>query len=384
MSLSVKSLLLSSFAFLLVSAPAFAQTAAIEGVVKGPDGKPIPNAIVNIDRTDIKGHYPLKTDKKGHYGHYGLPLGGKFDITVVIDGQVRDKMQNVPTKGDPTTIDFNLKDQSAGAGAPAGAPGAPPPPPAEADRSMTKEQRAEAEKQQKAREAALAKNKELNDAYTAGRAALDAKMYDAAIEPLTKASTLDDKQVAVWSALADAYVGAAGTKSGADASALYDKGFEAFRKAIELKPDDAAYYNNYALALAKDKKIDEAKTNLDKAAQLDPPGAGKYFYNMGALLVNSGQNEAAGDEFKKAIGADPTYADAQYQYGVYLASKATTDASGKIVAAPGTTEALQKYLELKPDGPFAPSAKELIAQLGGSVSTTFSNPNAPASNKKKK
>ena len=34
-------------------------------------------------------------------------------------------------------------------------------------------------------------------------------------------------------------------------------------------------------------------TNLDKAAQLDPPGAGKYFYNMGALLVNSAQNEAA-------------------------------------------------------------------------------------------
>jgi hypothetical protein len=102
---------------------------------------------------------------------------------------------------------------------------------------------------------------------------------------------------------------------------------------------------------------------------------------MGALLVNSAQNEAAGDEFKKAIAADPTYADAQYQYGVYLASKATADASGKIVAAPGTVEALSKYLELKPDGPFAPSAKELIAQLGGTVSTTFTNPNAP---KKKK
>ena len=208
-------------------------------------------------------------------------------------------------------------------------------------------------------------------------------MYDAAIEGFNKAAMIDDKQVAIWSGLADAYVGAAAAKTGADASALYDKGFDAFRKAIELKPDDAAYYNNFALALAKDKKIDEAKTNLDKAAQLDPPGAGKYFYNMGALLVNSAQNEAAGEEFKKAIAADPNYADAQYQYGVYLASKATADASGKIIAAPGTIEALQKYLELKPDGPFAPSAKELIAQLGGTVSTTFTNPNAPANNKKK-
>lgn len=375
MSFPLKSLALSGLALLFLSLPAFSQTSIIEGVVKDPDGKPLQGAVVNIERTDIKGHYTVKTDKKGHYGHYGLPLGGKFDVSVVVDGQVKDMMKGVPTSGMPTTLDFNLKSAQAAA-----APGAAP---TEADRGMTKEQKAEFEKQNKAREAALAKNKELNDAYTAGRAALDAKMYDQAIEAFEKAAMLDDKQVAVWSGLADAYVGAAAAKP-ADAAMLYDKGFDAFRKAIELKPDDAAYYNNFALALAKDKKIDEAKTNLDKAAQLDPPGAGKYFYNMGALLVNSAQNEAAGEEFKKAIAADPTYADAQYQYGVYLASKATADASGKIVAAPGTVEALQKYIELKPDGPFAPSAKELIAQLGGTVNTTFTNPNAPANNKKKK
>jgi Tfp pilus assembly protein PilF len=372
---AVKSLLLSGLTFLFLCLPAFAQTSVIEGVVKDPDGKPLQGAVINIDRTDIKGHYTVKTDKKGHYGHYGLPLGGKYDITVMVDGQAKDSMKGVPTKGDPTTLDFNLKNAQAAA-----APGAAP---QEADRGMTKEQKAEFEKQNKAREAALAKNKELNDAYTVGRAALDAKMYDEAIEGFNKAAVMDPMQVAIWSGLADAYVGAAQAKP-TEASALYDKAFDAFRKAIELKPDDAAYYNNFALALAKDKKIDEAKANLDKAAQLDPPGAGKYFYNMGALLVNSAQNEAAGDEFKKAITADPTYADAQYQYGVYLASKATADASGKIIAAPGTTEALQKYLELKPDGSFAPSAKELIAQLGGTVSTTFTNPNAPASNKKKK
>jgi len=380
MSLSFKSFALSGLALLFLSLPAFSQTSTIEGIVKDPDGKPLPNAQIIIDRTDIKGHYTLKTDKKGHYGHYGLPLGGTYDVTVSVDGQVKDSMKGVRTKGDPATVNFDLKNQQQQAAAGA-APGAPP---AEADRSMTKEQRAELEKQNKAREAALAKNKELNDAYTAGRAALDAKMYDAAIESLTKASMLDDKQVAVWSGLADAYVGLADTKSGPDAAAAYDKAFEAYKKSIELKPDDAAYYNNYALALAKAKKIDEAKTNLDKAAQLDPPGAGKYFYNMGALLVNSAQNDAAGEEFKKAIAADPTYADAQYQYGVFLTSKASTDPTGKIVPAPGTIEALQKYLELKPDGPFAQSAKELIAGLGATVSTTFQNPNAPANNKKKK
>jgi tetratricopeptide (TPR) repeat protein len=378
MSFPMKSLALSGFALLFLSLPAFSQTSIIEGIVKDPDGKPLPNAVINIHRTDIKGDYTVKTDKKGHYGHYGLPLGGVYDISVTVDGQLKDLIKGVRTKGDPTTEDFNLKSAQAQAAAA----------PAEAERGMTKAQKDEFEKQNKAREAQIAKNKELNDTYTAGRTALDAKMYDEAIEALTKAAALDDKQVAIWSGLADAYVGAAGMKP-AEASALYDKGFDAFRKAIELSgtmdpKDQASYYNNFALALAKDKKIDEAKVNLDKAAQLDPTGAGKYFYNMGALLVNSAQNEAAGDEFKKAIAADPTYADAHYQYGLYLTSKATTDATGKIIPAPGTIESLQKYLELKPDGPFAQSAKELIAGLGGTVSTNYVNPNAPANTKKKK
>jgi tetratricopeptide (TPR) repeat protein len=209
-------------------------------------------------------------------------------------------------------------------------------------------------------------------------------MYDTAVESFNKAALLDDTQIAVWTGLADAYVGAAGQKTGADASALYDKGFDAYRKAIALKGDDPAFYNNFALALARDKKMDEARTNLDKAIQLDPTGAGKYYYNMGALLVNSGQNDAAGEDFKKCLAADPTYADCDYQWGVTLAAQAGVDAkTGKITPAPGTIEALQKYLDLKPDGPHAAEAKDLITQLGGTLSTTFVNPNAAANKKKK-
>ncbi len=376
MSLTWKSLapasLAVSFSLLLFSLPAFAQTTIIEGIVKDPDGKPLPGAIVKIERTDIKGNYQVKTDKKGHYGHYGLPIG-TYDVTVLVDNQVKDLMKGIRTTTSmPIEQNFDLKAATAATGGPITA---------EQEKGMTKEQKDAYEKANKAREEQLAKNKELNDAYQAGKQALDAKMYDAAIENFNKAAMLDDKQVAVWSGLADAYIGAAATKTGADASALYDKGFDAFRKAIELKPDDPAYYNNFALALAKDKKLDDAKTNLAKAIQLDPTGAGKYYYNMGALLVNGGQSEAAGEQFKKAIDADPTYADAQYQYGLYLTSKAETDKSGKITPAPGTIEALQKYLDLKPDGPFAPSAKELIASLGGTVNATFSNPNAKGKKK---
>jgi hypothetical protein len=66
-----------------------------------------------------------------------------------------------------------------------------------------------------------------------------------------------------------------------------------------------------------------------------------------------------------------------------LAAKAGADPkTGAVQPVPGTIEELQKYLELKPDGVNAQSAKEMIAALGGSVSTSFQNPNAPKGKKK--
>jgi tetratricopeptide (TPR) repeat protein len=143
-------------------------------------------------------------------------------------------------------------------------------------------------------------------------------------------------------------------------------------------------HNNYALALAQSKKFDEAQVELGKAAQIEPANAGKYYYNLGALLVNNGQSDAAGEAFKKAIDADPNYADAQYQYGIFLIGKAKLGADGKYEPVPGTREAFQKYLELKPDGPFAESAKGMLASLSGAVDTSYQNPAAPKKKSTKK
>ena len=104
---------------------------------------------------------------------------------------------------------------------------------------------------------------------------------------------------------------------------------EAYSKAIELKPDDPGSHNNYALALAKAKKFPEMQAELKKAADLDPQNAGKYYYNLGAMLVNSGQAEAAGEAFKKAIELTPTYADAYYQYGVTWSDRRRSTGDGK-------------------------------------------------------
>jgi tetratricopeptide (TPR) repeat protein len=365
---------------------ASAQVSGIEGIVKDPDGKPVVGAVIKIERKDIKGNYNVKTDRKGHYGHYGLPLG-TYKLTLMVDDKEVDRVDNVRTRlGDPLSIPFNMhpqqQQQAQAQGSPGG--GAQAAPPAEKDRSMSKEQKEAYDKANKEREAQLAKNKVLNEAFQNGRAAMDAKNYDGAIENFKKASEMEGgNQFVIWANLADAYGNAAKEKP-TDAGTLRTSAIEAYKKAIELKPDDPSLYNNYALVLGYQKQIPEAQAALEKAAQLDPPGAGRYYYNLGAVLVNTGQNDPAGVAFKKAIDADPNYADAQYQYGIYLTSQAKTDSSGKVTAVPGTIEAFQKYLDLKPDGPFADAAKSMIQMLGGTVTTTFQNPSKSKTPAKKK
>jgi tetratricopeptide (TPR) repeat protein len=361
---------------LLFSAAAFAQTTTIAGDVKGADGKLVQNAQIQITRTDIKASYKTKTDKKGHYVYAGLPIG-TYNITVEVEGKPADQVNGVRTKtGDPMEISFDLA-KSASAAASAGAP-----PAEEPNRAMSAKDKAEFEKQKKAQEEALAKNKALNDAFNVGKDAAAAKNWDAAIDGFEKASTLDANQHVVWSNLADAYLNRSDARTGADKQSDLDKGIAAYGKAIAIKPDDPAYHNNYALGLAKNKKFDEAQAELTKAAQLDAANAGKYYYNLGAVYVNTGQAEPAGTAFKKAMDVDPNYADAYYQYGVYLIGKATTTPEGKIVPPDGTAEAFQKYLALKPDGAFADAAKAMIQTMGGTIETSFGNKKQPANKKK--
>src|ERR1039458_9498427 len=85
-----------------------AQITSLEGYVKGSDGKPVEKAVINIDRTDIKGHYPTKTDKKGHYIYTGLPIG-TYNISLLVDGKEADSVKGVKTHpGDPVQNDFDL------------------------------------------------------------------------------------------------------------------------------------------------------------------------------------------------------------------------------------------------------------------------------------
>jgi tetratricopeptide (TPR) repeat protein len=365
----LRKLLLILPASLLFSVMGWAQTAAFEGMVKGADGKPQQGAVMKIERQDVKGNYSVKTDKKGHYYYGGLPLG-TYKISVVVDGQERDSKGGAAKLGEPVSVSFDL---SAGGRAPEAD---------ESGRALSAEQKAALEKANKEQAASLAKNKALNDAFNAGKTAAAANQWDGAIEAFTKAGELDANQHVVWGNLADSYVSRAkATPTGKDADLT--KAADAYLKAIAIKGDDSAYHNNYALVLAQQKKFDEAQAELTKAAQIDPANAGRFYFNLGAVYINTGNADPAAASFKKAIDLDPNYAEAYYQYGLSLMGKATIE-NGKTVAPPGTQEAFQKYLELAPAGPNAETSKAMLASMGATVQTNFSQgKSAPAQQKKK-
>lgn len=382
---TLRKLLIAVPLALLFSTACWAQMTTIEGDVIGEDGKPLKDAILKIERKDQKGSYKTKSDKKGHYIHTGLPIGG-YTITLEVAGKDVDHADiNRTSTSDSSVINFDMKELAArvakaNAGAATGVGGLSK----EEEKKMTPEQKAAYEKNLKDNAAKMAKNKELNDAFNAGVEAQTAKNWEVAITNYEKASQVDPTQHVVWGRLADCYSQVAKAKTGAERDATYEKANAAYVKAIEIKADAPEYHINYAIALANEKKIAEAQVELQKAIALDPTQAGKCYYNLGAVLTNTGQTEEALTYFKKAIDADPTYADAYYQYGIALMSKVTIGADGKMIAAPGTAEAFNKYLELAPTGPNAQPAKDMLTSLGATIDTGFSKPGEKKQTPKKK
>ncbi len=201
--------------------------------------------------------------------------------------------------------------------------------------------------------------------------------YQTAATELEAAAQADPTQHVVFAQLAEAYAGLGRTKRGDESREAYKRAIETYEKAIALKPDDASYHNNYGLVLVAAGDLQKGQEELGKAAQLDPANAARYYFNLGAVLTNSGRGKEATEAFRKATETNPNYGEAWYQLGVSLLSEAKLDEkTGKTTAAPGTIEALQKYLELEPSGPHSAEAKGMIDMLSATVQTEIKSEKA--------
>jgi tetratricopeptide (TPR) repeat protein len=355
---------------LSLAAVATAQTGSIHGEVT-ENGVGVKDMVIKIERTDVKGNYQVKTKKKGDFFHAGLPLG-TYNVALEVNGEIVDRLNGVRLgmgSGDPIKFDLTeIKNRQAAAQS-----GGAAEPPKEVIASMSPEEKKKYEEALKKRQEQLTKNKDLNEAFNLGMTAKREGNFQVAAEQLGKAAALDATQDVVFANLADSQAAWADKTGGDERKKLLADAIVSYNKAIELKPDAAAYYNNLGLAQIKSGATDEGGANLAKAAQMDPANGGKYYFNLGAVMVNSGNTDGAVDAFQKATEVDPNYAEAYYQLGTAMVGKAQTKEDGSIIPAPGTVEAFQKYLEIAPSGPNAASAQMMIQSLTGAVETEFSN-----------
>lgn len=391
--------------FLSCITPLFAQKAVLTGSVRDMDGKPVAGATIGFQiYEDHTKRVEATTDKKGNFARSNMQPG-LYTYFIEVDGKLRAQVNYYlsgagvnrdfdvklgPENATPMMYDckpesvnciiFDVRKPKVVSVAASGLSLPPTPPPPAVAKGASKEEK-ETVKQ---REEQLAQRAAVNGLYSDGKIALAARQYDVAIENLTKAAAIEPRQPLIWSGLGEAYSGLAVKSPSDERKENYNQAIEAYKKAIALRPDDAGMYNDYAVVLASSGKLDDAKTSLAKAIELDPAHQGQFHFNMAAILANSGQVDPALDEFRLSVAADPGNADAHYQYGVTLFGKATVNAAGKMVAPPGTAEELQKSLDLQPDGPNAGAAKELIAAMGVTVNTNYKDPAAktPASGSK--
>jgi len=139
-----------------------------------------------------------------------------------------------------------------------------------------------------------------------------------------------------------------------------DEAVEAFRKAVELKPDLAEAHINLGLLLYRQGKADEAEKALLKALELKPEEpktkealADIYFEKAKELLQLDKIDEAL-EKLKLSYGYNPNYSFTNYLLGYAYTQKGMKEEAIK---------SFEAFLQLEPNAPQAAKVKEIIENL---------------------
>ena len=120
----------------------------------------------------------------------------------------------------------------------------------------------------------------------------------------------------------------------------FDAASAAWKKALEMAPDDARAHNNFGVALMEMGRVDEAVPEFRRALELNRDSSQTH-NNLGSALAEQGDIEEAVPLFRKAVELNPDNASAQVNLGNALALHSER--------LPEALEHLRKGVELKSD-----------------------------------
>ncbi|HEY2364396.1 MAG TPA: tetratricopeptide repeat protein [Candidatus Angelobacter sp.] len=208
--------------------------------------------------------------------------------------------------------------------------------------------------------------------YRACNALTNAGKYEAAIETCNQASAEDPAQWEPYQVLGGIYTT---LDKPQDALESYQKGTAAAQKVLQERSDSKTkvglgqMLNSEGNLLVKLKKYDEAIGVFAQAAESAAYPAMPYF-NLCATYYNLKRSQEAVAACEHAIASDPTLADAYYIKGSILFGQGQLE-HGKYAVPPGTTEALNKYLEYAPYGDHVLAVRDMINQLSKDMGTVY-------------
>ncbi len=356
-------LLAALLAFATVAAWPQATLTRVTGRVTD-GGKPVADAQVVFTNLNTGKTFKAKTDKNGNYAMVGLE---RTNYQIDVSNSSGEKLYSVKQgitgetsgqMGGEQQMDIDIS-QSSGKGQP----------------KYTKEQ-VEAIKQQNA------KAESQNALIQQAMAALNAKNWEGAIPPLQQLTQSDPNRWQFFQALGNAQLN---TQQYEPAIASYEKGIQVTQAVVsgqikdpknpdadpvKAKTGMAQMLQNEGNAYLKLNKRDQAIAAFEKAASMDP-NPGTAYFNICATQYNTGNMDAADAACTKAIAADPNKADAYFIKGSAMFGKGKMDANNKWTVPPGTTDTLNKYLQLAPDGPHANDVKQMLESVGAKIETTY-------------
>lgn len=335
-----------------------ATLARVEGkVTEGT--KPLAGVQVKFTNLNTGKAFKSKTGKDGSYAMVGLDRANyQVEVSTEAGDVLFTQKKGITAEGGgEEQFDIDIT---------AGSKGQP---------KMTKEQ-IEAIKAQNA------KAENMNELIGQAMAALNAKNWDAAVAPLQQLTLADPNRWQFYQALANAQA-----NLGQNDAALenYEKGikvaqgFASGQVKDPKNPDSDPVKSKAGVGqmleaegniYLKLKKTPEAIAAFEKAASMSP-NPGVAYFNLCATQYNTGNMDGAAAACDKAIAADPNRADAYFIKGSAMFGKGKMDPGNKWVVPPGTAEALNKYLELAPDGPHANDVKQMLQMVGAKIETTY-------------